>query len=159
MRRKDERLTEHDAPSTGLRPNAVGERIHGPFDGNAAGIEQTGGAAALTASSISEVAGLSTLGLRAQTRFAMAGDAFARPHGAVGALHAFGDTAPQTTLALEGGSDFAATGASLDRDTAFLQTGLAFDFGEGAAVSLDYNGLMGTSTQDHGLEVGLKLAF
>jgi outer membrane autotransporter protein len=144
-----------ETPVAQLEPFAAAAFIHQQSNG----FTETGGAAALTASSVSEVAGVTTLGLRAQARFAMAGDASTRLHGALGWRHAYGNTSPETTLALAGGDVFAVGGTPLDRDVAVLETGVVVDFGAGAAVALDYTGRIGSSAQDHGLRAGLKLAF
>lgn len=122
------------------------------------GFTETGGAAALTAASSTQDTTFSTLGVRAETGFAV-GDMMARVRGSLGWQHAFGDVIPTASLNFAGGSTFSIAGTPIVRDAAVVEAGFALDLSRNASLAVSYNGQIGSGVQDHGVNAALSVSF
>ncbi|CAB5511117.1 hypothetical protein LMG26857_00401 [Achromobacter anxifer] len=109
---------------------------------------ESGGSAALHGQSSSDKQTSSTLGLRAQTAF-MLGRAEGRLHGTLGWRHAFGDVAPQSTLAFDGGQAFTVSGTPIARNAALAELGAEVAMSANAALGLFYSGQYGGGNREH----------
>jgi outer membrane autotransporter protein len=79
--------------------------------------------------------------------------------GSLGWRHAFGDTAPTTTLAFAGGSPFSIAGAPIAKSAAVVEAGLDFKLSNAATLGLSYGGQFGSGLKDHSARVHLNVAF
>ncbi|SEK11803.1 autotransporter domain-containing protein [Achromobacter sp. NFACC18-2] len=109
---------------------------------------ESGGSAALHGQSSSDKQTTSTLGLRAQTAF-MLGRAEGRLHGTLGWRHAFGDVAPQSTLAFDGGQAFTVSGTPIARNAALAELGAEVAMSANATLGLFYSGQYGGGNREH----------
>lgn len=109
---------------------------------------ESGGSAALHGQSSSDKQTSSTLGLRAQTAF-MLGRAEGRLHATLGWRHAFGDVAPQSTLAFDGGQAFTVSGTPIARNAALAELGAEVAMSANAALGLFYSGQYGGGNREH----------
>jgi outer membrane autotransporter protein len=115
-------------------------------------------AAALSGKGASTDVSFSTLGVHGQGNLALGGlDASVK--GALGWRHAFGDTTPQTSLALAGGNPFTVTGAPVGSNVAALDLNLDFNTGIRTVFSVAYNGQFGSGVSDNGLRAGVRTKF
>ncbi|WP_346910100.1 autotransporter-associated beta strand repeat-containing protein [uncultured Roseibium sp.] len=144
-----------NTPLAHLEPFAGAALIHQHSDG----FSETGGPAALTVSSSSQTLGLATLGLRAERRFAEVAGLDASLTGTLAWRHAFGDIDATSTMRFATGNAFAISGTPLDRDTALIETGFKLGLGDGANVSLTYQGDIGATSQDHGFNARFSARF
>ncbi|PVB60960.1 autotransporter domain-containing protein [Labrenzia sp. 011] len=144
-----------DAAFARLEPFAGAALIHQHSDG----FTETGGAAALTVASTSQTLGTTTLGLRAEAQIA-ANDTFnASLTGSLGWRHAIGDLDTASTMQFSGGDAFDISGTPLDRDAALIEAGLNVRFGDTISASLGYNGELGETARDHGVNARLSARF
>ena len=111
------------------------------------GFSETGGAAALTSTGLTNNVTATTLGLRAGSAFVIAGLA-GQARGTVGWQHAFTDTTPWANLQLAGGTPFTAAGVPIARDAALLELGIDLQLSERASVGLGYTGQFAAGSQD-----------
>jgi outer membrane autotransporter protein len=119
--------------------------------------ERTGAAALKGAGDTTDVT-FSTLGVHSQSNLALGGfDAIVK--GSLGWRHAFGDTTPQTTLALVGGNPFTAAGVPVGSNVASLDLNLDFNTGTNTIFSVAYNGQFGSGVSDNGLRAGVRTKF
>ncbi|MDR6872175.1 outer membrane autotransporter protein [Bosea sp. BE125] len=122
------------------------------------GLNETGGAAALSARGDDTSLGYSTLGLRASTNFALqAMDLTLR--GGLAWRHAFGEVNPTTTLAFAGSGAFSVTGIPIARDATIVEAGLDLAIGKSATLGLSYTGQLAQDTQDHAFKGVLAVRF
>ncbi|MGE6915967.1 autotransporter domain-containing protein [Achromobacter kerstersii] len=110
--------------------------------------QETGGSAALTGQSSSDKQTSSTLGVRAQTDFTLAG-AEGRLRGTLGWRHAFGDVLPQSTMAFDGGQAFTVAGAPIARNAAVAELGAEVAVSRNASLGLNYSGQYGGGNREH----------
>jgi outer membrane autotransporter protein len=122
------------------------------------GFSEEGGAAALSSRGGSMNTLFTTLGIRAETRFALGGIE-ARARGMIGWRHAFGDTAPETANAFAGLEAFSIAGAPIAEDAAVIEAGFDFDLSETATLGLSYAGQVASDAQDHGVRASLGIRF
>jgi outer membrane autotransporter protein len=122
------------------------------------GFTETGAAAALTHAASTMQTTFSTIGLRAETEFMLAGMRVAA-HGMAGWRHAFGDVTPLAQNAFAGGAGFTVAGAPIDADAAVLDAGLTFSLAPQARLGVSYGGQFGRRTVEHGGRLDLKVAF
>jgi subtilase-type serine protease len=125
---------------------------------DADGFSENGGAAALSGADQSSDATFTTLGLRAASSFTL-GSVNATARGGIGWRHAFGDVAPETSLAFAGGSSFAVRGAPIAEDAALIEAGLDVSLTETAMLGLDYQGQLASDAQEHGFNAKLAVRF
>ena len=110
--------------------------------------QETGGSAALTGQRSSDKQTSSTLGVRAQTDFTLAG-AEGRLRGTLGWRHAFGDVLPQSTMAFDGGQAFTVAGAPIARNAAVAELGAEVAVSRNASLGLNYSGQYGGGNREH----------
>ncbi|MBZ9967805.1 autotransporter outer membrane beta-barrel domain-containing protein [Mesorhizobium sp. BR1-1-2] len=122
------------------------------------GSSETGGDAALTSAGSTTDATFTTLGVRGSTDVALGGiNATAR--GRLGWRHAFGDSAPQSTLAFAGGDQFTIAGVPITGDTAIIEAGLDLKMAANAILGLSYSGQFGGGSVDNSARVNLGVKF
>ncbi|NMK47007.1 autotransporter domain-containing protein [Achromobacter sp. Bel] len=109
---------------------------------------ESGGSAALHGQSSSDKQTSSTLGLRAQTAF-MLGRAEGRLQGTLGWRHAFGDVAPKSTLAFDGGQAFTVSGTPIARNAALAELRAEVAMSANATVGVLYSGQYGGGNREH----------
>jgi subtilase-type serine protease len=100
---------------------------------------ETGGAAALTASSSNTDMTFSTLGLRASMPLLFS-SAETSLHGMVGWRHAWSDVTPMSRLSFAGMDVFEISGLPIARDAALLEVGFDVDLAPATTLSLSYQG-------------------
>jgi outer membrane autotransporter protein len=122
------------------------------------GINEIGGAAALSGTGDDTSLGYSTLGLRASTSARIQGmDLTLR--GALGWRHAFGDVDPKATLAFAGSIPFTITGAPIARNAALVEAGLDLAISANASLGVTYAGQLASDAQDHAFKANLAVRF
>lgn len=109
---------------------------------------ESGGSAALRGQSSTNQQTTSTLGVRAQTDFTLAG-AEGRLQATLGWRHAFGDVLPQTRMAFDGGQAFTVSGAPIARNAALAELGAEVAVSRNASVGLNYSGQYGGGNREH----------
>lgn len=119
---------------------------------------ESGGTAALTVDDSVMNTGFTTLGLRASADFDLAGIASVA-RGTVGWVHAFGDVDPETSARFATGDSFSVTSTPIDTDAALLEAGLDFAVAPSSTFSLGYNGQIGSSAYEHGVNAKFRLQF
>jgi len=123
------------------------------------GFRESGGTAALQASSRSESLGYATLGLRGATSFEPAEGTRVTAHAGVGWQRVLGGTAPKARLAFEGGQNFSVRGAPQARNSLALDAGLDVQLGDQVSLGVSYNGQLARRSRDHGARVTLSVRF
>ena len=118
------------------------------------GFRESGGGAALTASSDTDAITFATLGLRAS----MSLDDAVRLRGMAGWRHASGDTAPSSAHSMAGGAPFAVAGAPVAQDALDIEFGIEAGLTDTATFGAAYTGQYGGGA-GHGLTAELRLAF
>ena len=118
------------------------------------GFRESGGGAALTASSDTDAITFATLGLRAS----MSLDDAVRLRGMAGWRHASGDTAPSSAHSMAGGAPFAVAGAPVAQDALDIELGIEAGLADTATFGAAYTGRYGGGA-GHGLTAELRLAF
>ncbi|SSW70494.1 autotransporter outer membrane beta-barrel domain-containing protein [Achromobacter agilis] len=122
------------------------------------GFSESGGSTAIDAEGSRVVQTTTTLGLRGQTGLSL-GPAVGRVHALLGWRRAFGDVAPETTLALDGGSVLTVAGAPIARSAALVGLGAELALSRSAAVGLAYGGQYGDGMREHTASLSLRWAF
>jgi outer membrane autotransporter protein len=125
------------------------------------GFSETGGFGALAVSSTDSSSLQTTLGMRLTSRIAMASYGTLIPELRLGWNHEFGDASQKITASLVGvpGSTFSATGIVFGRDTALIGGGLSMELSPDAKVFVDYDGKLGSRSQEHSISGGLRVRF
>jgi outer membrane autotransporter protein len=124
-----------------------------------AGVEESGGAAALEATKQSRAVAIGSLGARGSAGFSIGG-AKARFHASAGWRHTTGATDPDAMLAfVSGGATFDIFGAPLARSSAVADAGIEVDMTSRLRLTVGYTGQFAGSTRDNGVRAGLSLAF
>jgi outer membrane autotransporter protein len=115
---------------------------------DADGFSESGGPAALRASSDSADVGYSALGLRAAVRYPMANGMIATPRLSAAWQHGFGDLTPAATLAFAQmtNADFTVNGVPLARDSAVIDAGLDVTISPHARFGVSYFGQLAGSS-------------
>jgi T5SS/PEP-CTERM-associated repeat protein/autotransporter-associated beta strand protein len=109
---------------------------------------ESGGSAALRGQSSNNQQTTSTLGVRAQTDFTLAG-AEGRLQATLGWRHAFGDVLPQTRMAFDGGQAFTVSGSPIARNAALAELGAEVAVSRNASVGVNYSGQYGGGNREH----------
>jgi outer membrane autotransporter protein len=125
------------------------------------GFTENDAAAALTASSAREDYVLATLGLHGAGDFMLASGRRIEIDGTLAWRHVFGDAAPATTFAFNGGAGlpFVISGVPIARDAALADIGLALAISEQTRLRFGYSGEIAGNAQNHGLNGDLTLRF
>lgn len=142
----------------------VGAYAFEPFAGLAyvhigdASFTESGGSAALSASTDSMETLYSTLGLRVATRLEVGGRTLT-PHATFGWQHAFGDITPAATLQLAGGSPFAISGTPIAEDALLLEAGLRYALSDTAQLGASYTGQFASDATQNAFAVQFSMKF
>jgi outer membrane autotransporter protein len=122
------------------------------------GFQENGGVAALTGYSRTQELGTTTLGLRTEATFGEAAEFTL--HGTLGWRHAYGDLAPTSLVAFDGGAaPFVVFGLPFDRDALIARAGLDWQATRGVTLGVSYNGQIGKRGQDNTLNGNLTWRF
>ncbi|MGQ2929094.1 MAG: autotransporter outer membrane beta-barrel domain-containing protein, partial [Sphingopyxis sp.] len=116
---------------------------------------ETGGSAAVAGAKSDENATLSTLG----ARFSTATSGVFSVSGTVGWQHGFGDLTPATSMRFATGPGFTVIGTPRSRDAGVATIDARLRLGEGAQITVSYDGVIGSAGQDHSIKAGLRIAF
>ncbi|MES0882028.1 autotransporter domain-containing protein [Roseibium sp. SCP14] len=119
------------------------------------GYSETGGSAALSASSDTQHTTFTTLGVRSAYQLLNRFQA----QGMVGWRHAFGDTDPTSVLAFSGSDPFTVTGAPIADDAFVGKLGLEGSLSDTAFINASYNGQYGDNTTEHGFNLNFTVKF
>ncbi|MFC5585022.1 autotransporter domain-containing protein [Nitratireductor kimnyeongensis] len=122
------------------------------------GFTETGGAAALTASSNVVDATFTTLGLRAETDVSL-GDMNATLRGMMGWRHVFGGAPARNMAFASGGDAFTIAGVPMAQNSLVLDAGLDVNLNENAILGFAYGGQFGSGVQDHSANLNLSVRF
>ena len=124
------------------------------------GFSETGGAAALTATSNIDNLGYSTLGLRLATLYALPNGTTLVPRATLAWQHALGTTTRTTTLAFQaGGTPFSIAGVPLARDSALVEGGFDLRLTPRAKLGVAYTGELAPSQQSHAVKGSFTWSF
>jgi outer membrane autotransporter protein len=111
---------------------------------------ESGGAAALAGSGVSENLGYSTLGIRAAPALPLANGTVLIPRASVQWQYAFGDVTPVTALAFQGtGTGFSVAGLPIARNSALIETGVDWRFSPRARLGASYQGEFAAHAETH----------
>ncbi|GGF82335.1 outer membrane autotransporter barrel domain-containing protein [Azorhizobium oxalatiphilum] len=119
---------------------------------------ETGGAAALSGSTLSMSTTLSTLGARVSTDIALGGGKLT-PSAKLGWQHAFGDVDTGAVMWFAGSSPFLVEGAPIARDALALNLGLAYGFSDLVTAAVSYDGVIAENAEVSTIKGNLKVAF
>ncbi|WP_461195810.1 autotransporter outer membrane beta-barrel domain-containing protein [Bradyrhizobium sp. UFLA06-06] len=102
---------------------------------------------------------LSTLGVYATTRFQL-GHIATTARADVGWRHALGDIIPLSTASFAAGSSaFAASGVSIGKDVALVESGLDFQLSSNSTLGIAYQGQFGSGLTQNGLNATFNVKF
>lgn len=118
---------------------------------------ETGGSAALTVAPVSYTTGVTELGVRAQTQFAV-NNVLTTVSGGLGWRHTFGG-APRSSNAFAGGTPFTVSGVSRSGSALVVAAGIEFDLPGSANLSFGYDGQFGAGGQAHEGRASLGIRF
>ena len=119
---------------------------------------ETGGAAALTSTGLTNNVTTTTVGLRAGSAFVVSG-VTGQARGTVGWQHAFTDTTPWANLQLTGGTPFTAAGVPIAQDAALLELGIDLRLSERASIGIGYTGQFAAGAQDQSVRGNFTFKF
>lgn len=120
---------------------------------------QESGPAGLQANSSDLSAGFSTMGLRADTQWALSDQSTLGVQGTAGWRHAFGGLTPSTRMRWQDDAAFTVTGVPLARDALLVETGIVWRKGTHAKLDVSYSGQFGGRIEDHGVRVNASWKF
>ncbi len=139
-----------------LEPFANLAYVH--FDSDS--FTEKGGATALKGGDDSRDTVLSTLGLRAGSRFNLNDSQKLDVSGTLGWQHNLSDTSSTQHLAFASAANtFAVQSVSMDRDAAVVGARASLALTRDARINLDYNGLLGARDKTHGVGLSLDWQF
>ncbi|MGY3131262.1 subtilase-type serine protease [Bradyrhizobium sp. USDA 4501] len=102
---------------------------------------------------------LSTLGVYATTRFQL-GQIATTARADIGWRHAIGDLIPLSTASFAAGSSaFAASGLSIGKDVALVESGLDFQLSSNSTLGIAYQGQFGSGITQNGLNATFNVKF
>ncbi|MGY4230025.1 subtilase-type serine protease [Bradyrhizobium sp. USDA 4503] len=102
---------------------------------------------------------LSTLGVYATTRFRV-GEIATTARADIGWRHAVGDLIPLSTASFAAGSSsFAASGLSVGKDVALVESGLDFQLSSNSTLGVAYQGQFGSGITQNGLNATFNVKF
>ncbi len=119
------------------------------------GFSESGGDAALTASSDTDSMTFTTLGMRGAVQM----DDMVHARGMAGWRHGFGDTDPSSTFTMSDSPAFTVTGAPTAEDALVAELGIEAGLSDTAFLGVAYKGRYGGGTAAHGFNAGLKVRF
>ncbi|MBC8943659.1 autotransporter domain-containing protein [Xenorhabdus indica] len=116
------------------------------------GINEQGGAAALTGEKQSKNATLSTLGLRVDQKWQTQNQITVGMYGELGWQHQFGNVDRGSKLSFSNSNAaFTLNSVSAARNAAVIKAGTALNINENAQLSLGYNGVLSGNHKDNGV--------
>ncbi|PHM51619.1 autotransporter domain-containing protein [Xenorhabdus sp. KK7.4] len=116
------------------------------------GINEQGGAAALTGKKQSKNATLSTLGLRVNQNWQTQEQLTVGMYGELGWQHQFGNAARDSQLSFSNSDvSFTVNSVSAARDAAVMKAGTSLSINENTQLSVGYNGILSSSHKDNGV--------
>lgn len=130
---------------------------HVQFDSD--GIAERGGQSALHGRGEKQDISYTTLGLRGSLPLADVAGIPLTTQGSLAWQHALGNDTPDSRLAFTGSDSFQVRGAAMERDSAVAQLGVQARLNSATSVGLTYSGRAGQDYRDHGLNLGVSLAF
>lgn len=122
------------------------------------GIDEDGGAAALSASDDSSGTAFSTLGMRVAKELRLGGMA-GQARADLGWRYAFGDVTPEMTLALADGTAFDSRGTPVARNAALIGLGLDLAVNAQTKVGLTYQGQFASEVQQNAISGSVTFSF
>lgn len=122
------------------------------------GFSETGGFGAVSGRSRSDTVTTTSLGLRAQQAFTLAGRDW-QANALAGWRHAFGDVRPDSVLAFDGGAAFTVSGNAIARDAALVGLGLRTTLTRNSSVGVAYNGEFGGGNREHSAVLNVRWQF
>lgn len=122
------------------------------------GVDEEGGAAALSADGDNQDMTFTTLGIRAAGRFDV-GQSSVTAQGLLGWRHGFGDISPQSMFALAGSADFDIAGVPMARDALLMEAGIEARLSEDVTLGVNYSGQTGEGVEDHGVRGALAFTW
>ncbi len=139
-----------------LEPFANLAYVH--FDSDS--FTEKGGATALKGNDDTRDTVLSTLGVRAGSRFNLTDTQKLDVSGTLGWQHNLSDTSAEQHLAFASGvNTFGVQSVSMDRDAAVVGARASLALNRDARINLDYNGLLGARDKTHGVGLSLNWDF
>ncbi|PHM67619.1 autotransporter [Xenorhabdus stockiae] len=124
------------------------------------GINEHGGAAALTGKKQSKNATLSTLGLRVNQNWQTQDQLTVGMYGELGWQHQFGNVARDSQLSFSNSDvSFTINSVSAERDAAIIKAGTSMSINENTQLSLGYNGVLSSSHKDNGMFLNANWKF
>ncbi len=145
---------------------ALGQLAVQPFGGFAVvhldtdGFSESGtpGSAALGSWRTSNPLGISSHGLHLATSVELGESLVLTPQASIGWQHAYGNTAPTSTLAFQAnGASFTTTALPLARDVALVEAGVVLHLNRQLAFQMSYFGQVASNVQDAWLTARLSL--
>lgn len=120
---------------------------------------ETGGASALSGSINSMDTVYSTLGLRLSGAFRV-GDQDLTSHATIGWQHAFGDIAPEASVAFAGGATpFTVAGVPIARNSLPLQAGISYALSDTAQIDASYLGQFADDANQNAFTLRFAMTF
>ncbi|WP_177217859.1 autotransporter domain-containing protein [Nitrosomonas eutropha] len=119
---------------------------------------EKGGVAALTNASSNTDTTFTTLGLRGSTDLNLRGTKITI-RSMAGWRHAFGETAPLSTMRFSGGDAFAVGGVPVTRNAAAVEAGFDHSLSRNASLSLSYAGQFGSKLSDQSVRATFSMKF
>jgi outer membrane autotransporter protein len=124
------------------------------------GFQEDGAGAANLSSSGSSLSGcVTSVGLRASHRVALANGGWIKPRVAVAWSHSFADDAPTIDMAFAGGDGFQIAGIGLSRDAAAIDAGFDFGMTYGASGFVNYAGRFAAGADSHAVQLGVHISY
>lgn len=122
------------------------------------GFTESGGDAALAATSETTNTTFTTLGLRASAPLQFS-TTDANLKGMIGWRHAYGDRTPIATQAFAGGDAFTVQGIPIAKDAALFEAGMDFHVSQAATFGVSYVGQFGSKTTQNGFNASFNVKF
>ncbi len=144
-----------DTPYAALEPFAAAAYTHLKANDFA----ELGGITALSGLSGTTDLTTTTLGVRASHSFVLSGTTVLTARGMAGWRHAYGDRAPDVSVALAGADGMLVAGLPLAQDTALAEAGLSFDIGKATTIGVTYTGQFSQQAHDNALKADLTVRF
>ncbi|WP_446468999.1 autotransporter domain-containing protein [Xenorhabdus stockiae] len=124
------------------------------------GINEKGGAAALTGKKQSKNATLSTLGLRVNQNWQTQDQLTVGMYGELGWQHQFGNAARDSQLSFSNSDvSFTVNSVSAARDAAVIKAGTSLSINENTKLSMGYNGVLSRGHKDNGVFLNANWKF
>ncbi|UGX84743.1 autotransporter domain-containing protein [Phyllobacterium meliloti] len=144
-----------DTPYAALEPFAAAAYTHLKANDFA----ELGGITALSGLSGTTDLTTTTLGVRASHSFVLSGTTVLTARGMAGWRHAYGDRAPDVSVALAGADGMLVAGLPLAQDTALAEAGLSFDIGKATTIGVTYTGQFSQQAHDNAVKADLTVRF